>query len=81
MQETGQSKSEVVIEALKTYLGMMPCQDRLEAIEQRLARLEEIARESTELLHRHRRNHLLPPIIPPQEQGTLHAPPNPSSEL
>jgi hypothetical protein len=40
MQDTGQSKSDVVIEALKFYLGTMPCAVRLAAIEERLARLE-----------------------------------------
>jgi hypothetical protein len=40
MQETGQSKSDVVIEALKSYLGIMPFTQRLTVIEQRLAALE-----------------------------------------
>lgn len=40
MQVTGQSKSDVVIKALKAYLGLLPCQERLAAIEQRLAALE-----------------------------------------
>lgn len=55
MQETGESKSQLVINALKTYLGVTPCQERLEAIEQRLALLEKIAKEVEELklLHQH----------------------------
>jgi hypothetical protein len=43
MQETGQSKSDVVIEALKSYLGIMPFTQRLTMIEQRLAALEVFA--------------------------------------
>lgn len=42
MKETGQSKSEVVIAALKSYLGISSPQERLEVIEQRLSALEEI---------------------------------------
>ncbi|MEB3356506.1 MAG: hypothetical protein VKK04_07245 [Synechococcales bacterium] len=44
MRETGQSKSEVVIAALETYLGMRPCYERLAAIEERLAHLEKVAK-------------------------------------
>jgi hypothetical protein len=40
MQDTGQSKSDVVIEALKSYLGIQPFTQRLTIIEQRLAALE-----------------------------------------
>ena len=43
MKETGQSKSEVVIAALQSYLGISSPQERLEVIEQRLSALEEIA--------------------------------------
>jgi hypothetical protein len=43
MQETGQSKSDVVIEALKSYLGIMPFTQRLTMIEQRLSVLEGFA--------------------------------------
>jgi hypothetical protein len=46
MEETGKSKSDVVIEALKFYLGTMPCAMRLAAIEERLAIVESLA-EST----------------------------------
>jgi hypothetical protein len=42
MQETGQSKSDVVIEALKSHLGIMPFTQRLTIIEQRLAALEDL---------------------------------------
>jgi hypothetical protein len=42
MQETGQSKSDVVIEALKSYLGIMPFTQRLTIIEERLAALEDM---------------------------------------
>jgi hypothetical protein len=42
MQETGQSKSDVVIEALKSYLGIMPFTQRLTIIEERLAALEDL---------------------------------------
>jgi hypothetical protein len=51
MQETGQSKSDVVIEALKSYLGIMPFTQRLTEVEQRLAALE-IYLESFESLPR-----------------------------
>ena len=43
MQETGRSKSDVVIDALKTYLGILPCTQRLAAIEDRLTALEVLA--------------------------------------
>ncbi|WP_404785393.1 hypothetical protein [Altericista sp. CCNU0014] len=43
MRETGQSKSDVVIAALKSYLGIPPLAERLTAIEQRLAALEVFA--------------------------------------
>lgn len=46
MEETGKSKSDVVIEALKFYLGTMPCAMRLAAIEERLSIVEALA-EST----------------------------------
>ena len=42
IQETGQSKSDVVIEALKTYLGILPQAHRLAEIEQRLSALEHL---------------------------------------
>lgn len=40
VRETGQSKSDVVIEALKIYLGLLPQAHRLADIEQRLSALE-----------------------------------------
>lgn len=40
MHETGQSKTDIVISALETYLNMRPCYERLAEIEQRLANLE-----------------------------------------
>jgi len=45
MQQTGQSKSDIVIAALRSYLGMSSSQQRLEEIEQRLSALEEVAVE------------------------------------
>ncbi len=72
MQETGQSKSDVVIESLKSYLGIMPFTQRLTMIEQRLAALEVFAesvesplrshstdRPSTPSPSTHRSEHLL----------------------
>jgi hypothetical protein len=47
MQETGQSKSDVVIEALKSYLGIHPFTNRLTDIEQRLASLELLSQGQT----------------------------------
>ncbi|MDB9313572.1 hypothetical protein PN462_10715 [Spirulina sp. CS-785/01] len=41
MRETGESKSDIVVSALKYYLGLTPCHQRLEEIEQRLAKLEQ----------------------------------------
>ncbi len=40
MRETGQSRSDIAIAALQCYLGTMPCHQRLERIERRLANLE-----------------------------------------
>ncbi len=40
MQATGQSKSEIVIEALKLHLGVSPPPDRLNRLEQRISALE-----------------------------------------
>lgn len=42
MKETGQSKSDVVIESLKSYLGISSSQERFASIEQRISALEEI---------------------------------------
>jgi len=52
IQETGQSKSDIVISALKSYLGMKSCYERLDEVEQRLSILEEIAQESGVLARR-----------------------------
>jgi hypothetical protein len=51
MQETGQSKSDVVIEALKSYLGIMPFTQRLTIIEERLAALEDLTTDSAAPSH------------------------------
>jgi hypothetical protein len=51
MQETGQSKSDVVIEALKSYLGIMPFTQRLTIIEERLAALEDMTDGTTPSHH------------------------------
>ncbi len=51
MDETGQSKSDIVIQALRCYLGMMPCHERLMAIEQRLLALESVAHEAQTWMH------------------------------
>jgi Arc/MetJ-type ribon-helix-helix transcriptional regulator len=48
VKETGQSKSDVVIEALKTYLGILPQAHRLADIEQRLSALEASAESPEE---------------------------------
>lgn len=49
MEETGQSRTDVVIAALEMYLNMRPCHERLLAIEQKLTELEKIARMSDEV--------------------------------
>jgi hypothetical protein len=51
MHETGQSKSDIVIQALRCYLGMMPCHERLGAIEERLSALEAMAQEAQTWMH------------------------------
>lgn len=62
MRETGQSKSEVVISALRSYLGLSSPHERLEAIEERLAALEAIATEVKSLknVKHHAEYHPLP---------------------
>ncbi|PSO50417.1 MAG: hypothetical protein BRC33_02960 [Cyanobacteria bacterium SW_9_44_58] len=40
MKQTGQSKSEIVIAALETYLDMPSCHQRLTEVEQRLSEVE-----------------------------------------
>lgn len=39
-QATGQSRSEIVIEALRLYLGIAPEQARLDSVEERLSAVE-----------------------------------------
>ncbi|MBE9181727.1 CopG family transcriptional regulator [Oculatella sp. LEGE 06141] len=41
IKQTGQSKSDFVIEALRLSLGVVPCQARLSDVERRLSALEE----------------------------------------
>ncbi|NCJ07988.1 ribbon-helix-helix protein, CopG family [Synechococcales cyanobacterium C] len=43
MQVTGQSKSDIVIDALRTYLGLKHGEERLAEIEERLTVLESLA--------------------------------------
>jgi predicted DNA-binding protein len=50
MKETGQSKSEIVISALRSYLGIMSCHERLDNVDQRLSALEKSVREALELM-------------------------------
>ncbi|NJL01635.1 MAG: hypothetical protein HC910_14135 [Spirulinaceae cyanobacterium SM2_1_0] len=40
MRETGQSRSDIAIAALRCYLGLTPCYKRLDSIEERLVALE-----------------------------------------
>ena len=40
MHQTGQSKSEVVIAALKAYLNLPSCSERLSDVEKRLSEVE-----------------------------------------
>lgn len=67
MQETGQSKSDIVIEALKSYLGIMPFTQRLAAIEQRLDSLEVFAQSVGDPL-----NAQHPQAHPPSSRHTEH---------
>lgn len=62
MRETGQSRSDVVIAALKQYLGMSSSHERLAAVEERLAALEDRLGVG---------KHHSPPIIPPNHSSTL----------
>ena len=57
MQKTGQSKSEVVISALKSYLGMPSFQERLDAMEQRISELESVVGTKRSSTH-HQSHHL-----------------------
>ncbi|WP_196601281.1 hypothetical protein [Gloeocapsopsis dulcis] len=57
MKETGQSKSELVISALRSYLGMMSCHERLDNVDQRLSALEKSVREALELMVLYRQKH------------------------
>lgn len=59
MQETGQSRSDIVIDALKAHLGMMSCHERLDQVEQRLLALEAIAQEANKLLSNCSQQHLV----------------------
>jgi hypothetical protein len=65
MEDTGKSKSDVVIEALKFYLGTMPCAMRLAAIEERLASVESLAESA------HPRKHPILEDTPNQSQETI----------
>ncbi len=69
MQETGQSKSDVVIEALKSHLGIMPFTQRLTVIEQRLAALE-VFLESVESPVSHAPDR---PAVNPPSHSTEHS--------
>lgn len=40
MHQTGESKSEIVIAALKAYLNLPSCSDRLAEVEKRLSEVE-----------------------------------------
>ncbi len=40
MQHTGESKSDIVIAALKLYLGLPSCHQRLTEVEERLSEVE-----------------------------------------
>ncbi|MGF1479165.1 MAG: hypothetical protein ACFB4I_06705 [Cyanophyceae cyanobacterium] len=58
VHETGQSKSEIVIEALKSYLGLSSYQERLTEIEQRLSVIEAaINANAPDSLERHQDHH------------------------
>lgn len=57
MKETGQSKSDIMISALKSYLGILSCQERLDNVEQRLATLESVVTEALELMSLYRQKH------------------------
>jgi hypothetical protein len=67
MQETGQSKSDVVIEALKSHLGIMPFTQRLTIIEERLAALEDLTTDGTALSHHSA------PVSGPSTHATEHS--------
>lgn len=45
MQHTGQSKSDIVIAALKMYLDLPSCHQRLTQVEERLSEVESALKE------------------------------------
>ena len=61
MKETGQSKSEIVISALRSYLGMMSCHERLDNVDQRLSALEKGVKEALDLMVLYRQKHSVYP--------------------
>ncbi len=71
IQETGQSRSEIVIEALRLYLGIAPEQARLDSVEERLSAVELELGLGHSVSHsassRPASAHPSPPHLPPQE--------------
>lgn len=61
MKETGQSKSEIVISALKSHLSMMSCHEKLDNVDQRLSALEKVVKEALELMVMYRQKHSVYP--------------------
>ncbi|MGC9524072.1 MAG: hypothetical protein ACP5D7_00865 [Limnospira sp.] len=53
---TGQSKSDLVIDALRTYLGMSPQQEKIDELEVRLSALELKLEQLTRESHAHHHN-------------------------
>lgn len=47
MQHTGQSKSDIVIAALKHYLGLPSCDQRLTEVEERLSKVESALKDDS----------------------------------
>lgn len=56
MKETGQSKSDIMISALRSYLGILSCHERLDNVEQRLTALENVVKEALELISLYRKH-------------------------
>ncbi|MGB3495604.1 MAG: hypothetical protein WBA57_22940 [Elainellaceae cyanobacterium] len=54
MEQTGQSRTDVVIAALESYLNMRPCHERLLSIEQKLTELEARTQQSDSARSQHK---------------------------
>lgn len=66
---TGQSKSDLVIDALRIYLGMSPQQEKIEELEVRLSALELKLDQLTQESHVHHHHHRPDIHYPPPQKS------------